>query len=108
MSHWDDLAADILGAEGVTARYQSASDLEADGVVDKTLPVLFHAGYVGIDNMGQVIADTKIHAKAARASLLDAKFGGLLTVNGAIYSVSKKPEDDGRLWIVLHLEGPIG
>ena len=107
---WEaELAGPILELEGIPARYESAVDGEPDGqVVLDPLTVLFKRGYVGINNLGVAIDDHETTVMGRRSELWDARRGGILLVNDAKYVVSRPPQDDGRVWIKLILEGPIG
>lgn len=107
---WEaELAGPILDIDGVTARYESAVDGEPDGqVVLDPITVLYKRGYVGINALGVAIDDHETTVMGRRSELWDARRGGIVHVNGAKYVVSRAPQDDGRVWIKLMLEGPIG
>ncbi|MBE7732173.1 head-tail joining protein [Devosia faecipullorum] len=102
---WEaEIAGPALEEDGVPARYRSAVDGEPDGVIDRELTVLFHEGYVEKVVQGAAVAGDEVAALAPRSALSDAKTGGLLTVDGRVFVVRSKPENDGRVWIKLKLE----
>jgi len=103
-----EIAIPILESEGVDARYRSAVDGEPDGVVDRTVRVLFWQGYLAVNALGVAIDDVQAIAQGARSALSDARTGGLLTVDGEVFVIRSRPQDDGRVWTKLMLEGPIG
>lgn len=103
----DEIAGPALELDGVPARYRSAVDGEPDGQIDRQLTVLFHRGYVSMSPQGTPIEDDQASALAARSALSDARSGGLLSVNGEVFVVRSKPQDDGRVWVKLMLEGPV-
>jgi len=104
----EEIAGPALELDGVEARYRSAVDGEPDGLIDFDLQVLFHRGYLATNALGVAIDDVVASALGRRSALSDARTGGLLTVNGETFVVRSKPQDDGRVWTKLMLEGPIG
>lgn len=104
---WEaEIAGPALELDGVPARYRSAVDGVPDGQIDRPVTVLFHKGYVEMTPQGTPFEDDQASALVPRSALSDARTGGLLTVDDETFVIRSKPQNDGRVWIKLMLEGP--
>ena len=69
--------------------------------------VLFWDGSVTTTSLGVRVELNKPMALARRLALSDAREKGTVTINGDKYVVVGRPDDDGRVWMTLHLHGPL-
>jgi hypothetical protein len=99
---WEaEIAGPALELDGVAAELIDSND----NVTPVT--VIFSAPYIEINALGQNVESVQPMAIGARSALLVAKKGHRLRVNEQTYLIASKPQDDGRVWIKLPLEGPI-